>query len=71
MIKSQRLNLNLTQKEVADKLNISVPHYSKIENKKFTNLNISTMINLSEILKLNIHELLEWLLSTNNLYACF
>lgn len=51
-IKSARLELNLTQEELADKLNFSIAFMSRIERGN-TMLNLKRLIQIAEILKVS------------------
>jgi transcriptional regulator with XRE-family HTH domain len=52
-IKSRRLQLGLTQKQLAEKLNIQVQHIPNIE-KGITNITISRLLEICEALRLEI-----------------
>lgn len=51
-IKSARLELNLTQEELADKLNFSIAFMSRIERGN-TMINLKRLIQIAEILKVS------------------
>ncbi len=55
-IKSLRKSKNWSQDDVANKLNISLVAYSKIE-RGITDINLSRIIQLAEIYDINISEL--------------
>lgn len=50
-IKERRKALKLTQKDVANMLGISQPAYQQIENGRTTDMRISTLKKLCEVLK--------------------
>ncbi|MFT7086976.1 MAG: transcriptional regulator with XRE-family HTH domain [Rickettsiales bacterium] len=58
-LKKARLDNNIAQEKLADKLNISHPHYNKIENGNYSLLNLDLMWNISKILKTPFHKLFE------------
>lgn len=62
MIKCRRKFLNISQQELADKIGLSKSQISKIENKKFTKINIYLLDLLASELNLNRHNLLDWFL---------
>lgn len=61
MIREKRLDMNMTQKELARKLRLDKSYISKIENKQIKNISLNVILKLSEILDLDILELIEFL----------
>lgn len=57
-LKEIRLNAGLTQKDMAEQLNCSIPVYSRYETEK-RNMDYNTLIQLSKILKVSIDYILE------------
>lgn len=64
-IKQRREFLNFSQEYIAETLGISQPAYLKIE-KGITKLDFERLIKISEILKMDINELLDKHLIVNN-----
>ncbi|WP_445724329.1 helix-turn-helix domain-containing protein [Flavobacterium sp.] len=64
-IKSRREQLNFSQEYIAEHLGISQPAYVKIE-KGITKLDFERLIKISEILQIDINELLEKQYIVNN-----
>lgn len=58
IIKKRRKELNLSLKDIAKKLNISESSISRYENEEIKNIGIDKLIPLSEILQVDIKELL-------------
>lgn len=58
IIKKRRKELNLSLKDIAKKLNVSESSISRYENKEIKNMRIDKLIPLSEILQIDIKELL-------------
>lgn len=58
IIKKRRKELNLSLKDIAKKLNISESSISRYENEEIKNMGIDKLIPLSEILQVDIKELL-------------
>ncbi len=56
-IKTLRLKRQWTQKEVADRIGISIPAYSKIET-GFTDINLSRLIQIADVFKVDLLSLL-------------
>ena len=52
-IKNRRKKLSMTQEEIAEKLNISVKHFSEVE-RGIAGLSIENLIKISEILNLSL-----------------
>ena len=61
MIREKRLDMNMTQKQLARKLRLDKSYISKIENKQIKNISLNVILKLSEILDLDILELIEFL----------
>ena len=61
MIREKRLNMKMTQKELARKLRVDKSYISKIENKQISNLSLNLILKLSKILELDILELIYFL----------
>lgn len=53
-----RKNLHLTQEQIAEKLDISVKHYSELE-RGLTGISVDDLISISDILGVNIDYLLK------------
>lgn len=64
-IKSRREQLNFSQEYIAEHLGISQPAYVKIE-KGVTKLDFERLIKISEILEIDVNELLEKKYIVNN-----
>ena len=63
MIKEARKKQRLTQKELAIKCNLSQSFLSELENKNNKkNVTIKQIVKLANILKINHHELSDWLI---------
>lgn len=58
LIKKRRKELNLSLKDIAKKLNVSESSISRYENEEIKNMGIDKLILLSEILQIDIKELL-------------
>lgn len=58
IIKKRRKELNLSLKDIAKKLNVSESSISRYENDEIKNMRIDKLIPLSEILQVDIRELL-------------
>ena len=58
IIKKRRKELNLSLKDIAKKLNVSESLISRYENEEIKNMGIDKLIPLSEILQVDIKELL-------------
>ena len=58
IIKKRRKELNLSLKDIAKKLNVSESSISRYENEEIKNMGIDKLIPLSEILQVDIKELL-------------
>ena len=54
MIREKRLNMKMTQKELARKLRVDKSYISKIENKQINNISLNLILKLSKILELDI-----------------
>lgn len=52
-IRSRRKSMSFTQEQMAEKLNISVKHFSEVERGK-SGLSIESLVNLSNILGLSL-----------------
>ena len=61
MIREKRLNMKMTQKELARKLRVDKSYISKIENKQISNISLNLILKLSKILELHILELIYFL----------
>ena len=61
MIREKRLNMKMTQKELARKLRVDKSYISKIENKQISNISLNLTLKLSKILELDILELIDFL----------
>lgn len=61
MIREKRLNMKMTQKELARKLRVDKSYISKIENKQISNISLNLILKLSKILELDILELIHFL----------
>ena len=61
MIREKRLNMKMTQKELARKLRVDKSYISKIENKQISNISFNLILKLSKILELDILELIYFL----------
>lgn len=61
MIREKRLEMNLTQKELARKLRVNKSYISKIENKQINNISLNLVLRLSKILELDTLELIYFL----------
>lgn len=61
MIREKRLDMNMTQKELARKLRLDKSYISKIENKQIKNISLNVVLKLSNILDLDILELIDFL----------
>ena len=57
-MKEKRKSLNLTQEQMAEKLNISIKHYGGVE-RGVAGLSIENLIEVSDILGINIDYLLK------------
>ena len=53
MLKYRRKKLGISQLELSERLNITQSHLSKIENRKFSNVNIDLIKKISKELKLD------------------
>lgn len=53
MLKNKRKKLGISQRKLAKKLNIDRSYLSKIENRKFNNVNVKFIKKISKELKLN------------------
>lgn len=53
MLKYKRKKLGISQLELSERLNITQSHLSKIENRKFSNVNINLIKKISKELKLD------------------
>lgn len=62
MIRKNRIIKRLTQKSLGTQLGTSQGYISKLENKNCKKINIYLILNLSNILDLDLHELIDWLL---------
>ena len=59
-LKDRRVNVNLTQQEVADYLGVHISHYSNIENgTRQKDMDMSLIVKLSEVLKMPIDEIVQ------------
>ena len=61
MIREKRLDMNMTQKQLARKLRVDKSYISKIENKQIKNISLNVVLKLSNILGLDILELIDFL----------
>ena len=61
MNREKRLNMKMTQKELARKLRVDKSYISKIENKQISNISLNLILKLSKILELDILELIYFL----------
>ena len=61
MIREKRLNMKMTQKELARKLRVDKSYISKIENKQISNISLNLILKLSKILELDSLELIDFL----------
>ena len=61
MIREKRLNMKMTQKELARKLRVDKSYISKIENKQISNISLNLILKLSKVLELDILELIYFL----------
>ena len=61
MIREKRLDMNMTQKQLARKLRVDKSYISKIENKQIKNISLNVVLKLSNILDLDILELIDFL----------
>ena len=61
MIREKRLDMGMTQKELARKLRVDKSYISKIENKQIKNISLNVVLKLSEILDLDILKLIDFL----------
>ena len=61
MIREKRLNMKMTQKELARKLRVDKSYIYKIENKQISNISLNLILKLSKILELDILELIYFL----------
>lgn len=61
MIREKRLNMKMTQKELARKLRVDKSYISKIENKQISNISLNLILKLFKILELDILELIDFL----------
>jgi transcriptional regulator with XRE-family HTH domain len=52
-IKTLRIKRQWTQKNVADRVGISIPAYSKIET-GFTNINLSRLVQIADVFKVDL-----------------
>ncbi|HBF0728733.1 TPA: helix-turn-helix transcriptional regulator [Clostridioides difficile] len=57
MLKKLRKERGMTQNELAEKANYSRAYISDLENKRYKNINISTIIDLSLALEIDFLEL--------------
>ena len=57
-LKAKRWNHHLTQEQMADRLNISIKHYSEVE-RGIAGLSIENIINVCDILGISIDYLLQ------------
>ncbi|GMK81746.1 helix-turn-helix domain-containing protein [Clostridioides difficile] len=57
MLKKLRKERGMTQNELAEKANYSRAYISDLENKRYNNINISTIIDLSLALEIDFLEL--------------
>ena len=53
MLKYRRKKLGISQLELSERLHITQSHLSKIENRKFSNVNIDLIKKISKELKLD------------------
>lgn len=59
-LRKLRDEAEITQEQIAEKLNISQNHYSSIENgKRRSDLNLSLMIKISELFGLTLEQIAE------------
>ena len=61
MIREKRLDMNMTQRQLARKLRVDKSYISKIENKQIKNISLNVVLKLSNILDLDILELIDFL----------
>ena len=50
MIREKRLDMNMTQKQLARKLRVDKSYISKIENKQIKNISLNVVLKLSNII---------------------
>lgn len=62
MIRKKRIEKNLTQNQLARRLNVSRSYISKLENKSFNNPSLNFLKKLATILGLELDDLLDWTL---------
>lgn len=53
MLKNRRKKLGISQSKLAERLNITQVHLSRIENRKFDNVNVEFIRKISKELKLD------------------
>lgn len=63
MLRSKRKSLRLTQEKASKLLGISESFLSLIENKHYTNLNLSLMTRICEFYHFDIDKFIKWLKS--------
>ena len=62
-IRQNRVRLNITQEQLAEMVNVSVPHISRIENGS-SQPSLQVLVDICNILKITIDDLLEDSLAT-------
>lgn len=58
-IKKARLDKDMSQEKLAEKLNTSHSHLNAIENGNYSNLNLDLIFQISKILKVPFHKIFE------------
>ena len=61
MIRERRIEMKMTQKQLARKLRVDKSYISKIENKQINNISLNLVLKISKILNLDVLELIDFL----------
>ncbi len=67
LLKQKRVNIGLTQFEIAEKANIDEKHYGRIERNECINIKLLTFIQICNALEAQPVQLLAEILDVNNL----
>lgn len=61
MIREKRLNMKMTQKELARKLRVDKSYISKIENKQISNISLNLVFRICNILEIDILDFINFI----------